>query len=112
MKHLLPPLPYSKNALEPFMSAQTLEYHHGKHHKAYVDKLNELIPGTPHENQTLDEIVKSSSGTIFNNAAQAWNHNFFWKCLSNGESRISNDLVDIFIKTYSKFRCRNSRNVF
>ncbi|MBC7690218.1 MAG: superoxide dismutase [Methylotenera sp.] len=82
MKHELPSLPFAKNALEPHMSAETLEYHHGKHHKAYVDKLNALIPGTEFENLSLEQIVQRSSGAIFNNAAQTWNHTFFWNCLS------------------------------
>src|SRR5687768_5256956 len=82
MKHTLPELPFSVNALEPYISAETFEYHHGKHHKAYIDKLNQLIPGTPFENQSLEEIVLGSDGPIFNNAAQAWNHDFFWKSLT------------------------------
>lgn len=81
MKHTLPELPFPKDALLPQMSPETLEFHHGKHHRAYVDKLNELIQGTPFENKSLDEIVRHSSGPIFNNAAQHWNHSFFWQCL-------------------------------
>ena len=81
-EHELPSLPYALDALEPHMSAATLEYHHGKHHKAYVDKLNELIAGTQWAEMELKEIVKNSDGVIFNNAAQAWNHRFFWDCLS------------------------------
>ncbi|HYC45817.1 MAG TPA: superoxide dismutase [Burkholderiales bacterium] len=81
MKHTLPPLPYPLNALEPHVSAETLEFHHGKHHKTYVDKLNELIDGSEFENEPLEEIVKRSDGKIFNNAAQAWNHAFFWNCM-------------------------------
>jgi Fe-Mn family superoxide dismutase len=82
MEHKLPELPYSKNALEPHISAETLEYHHGKHHKGYVQKLNELIKGTKFENMSLEEVIKNSEGPLFNNAAQVWNHDFFWKCLS------------------------------
>ena len=79
MQHTLMPLPYEKSALEPFMSSETLEYHHGKHHKAYVDKLNSLIIGTEFENMSLEDIIKhAKSGPIFNNAAQIWNHNLFW----------------------------------
>jgi superoxide dismutase, Fe-Mn family len=81
MKHTLPPLPYALNALEPHVSAETLEFHHGKHHKTYVEKLNELIAGTEFENEPLEQIVKRSDGKIFNNAAQAWNHTFFWNCM-------------------------------
>jgi superoxide dismutase, Fe-Mn family len=78
----LPPLPYERNALEPHMSRETLDYHYGKHHKAYVDKVNALIPGTQFEDASLEELVLESSGDIFNNAAQVWNHNFFWQCLT------------------------------
>ena len=82
MPHTLPALPYPKDALQPHISAETLEYHHGKHHRAYVTKLNELVAGTEFENETLEEIVKRASGPLFNNAAQAWNHAFYWQCLS------------------------------
>ena len=82
MKHELPPLPYAMDALEPHMSKETLEYHYGKHHKAYVDKTNQLIQGTKFEESPLDYIVKhADKGTLFNQAAQAWNHAFFWRCL-------------------------------
>jgi len=79
---VLPPLPYANNALEPYMSRETLDYHYGKHHKAYVDKLNKLIGGTEFEDASLEELVEESAGEIFNNAAQVWNHTFFWNCLS------------------------------
>lgn len=82
MKFELPALPYEKDALEPHISTETLEYHHGKHHKAYVDKLNKLIEGTPFQNQSVVDIVQESSGSIFNNAAQVWNHTFYWHCMS------------------------------
>jgi superoxide dismutase, Fe-Mn family len=78
----LPALPYEKNALEPHISSETLEYHYGKHHQAYVTKLNELIEGTDDANKSLEAIIKTSTGTLFNQAAQAWNHTFFWHCLS------------------------------
>ena len=78
----LPPLPYANNALEPHMSRETLDYHYGKHHKAYVDKVNSLIAGTEFEDASLEELVAESTGYIFNNAAQVWNHTFFWNCLS------------------------------
>jgi superoxide dismutase, Fe-Mn family len=79
----LPPLPYAKNALEPHISAKTLEFHHDKHHRAYVDTLNKLVANTPFAGKSLEEIIRltakdSSQATIFNNAAQAWNHEFFW----------------------------------
>ena len=83
MKYELPPLPYEKNALEPHISAETLDYHYGKHHQAYVDKLNSLIPDTPFEDMALEDIIKKApAGGIFNNAAQVWNHTFYWNCLS------------------------------
>jgi len=78
----LPELPYARDALEPHMSRETLDYHYGKHHKGYVDRLNSLIAGTELEDASLEELVAESSGTVFNNAAQVWNHNFFWNCLS------------------------------
>jgi Fe-Mn family superoxide dismutase len=82
MKHTLPPLPYPKDALAPHISAETLDYHYGKHHQAYVTKLNELIEGTEFENTSLEEIVRRAEGSIFNNAAQVWNHNFYWNCMA------------------------------
>lgn len=82
MKFELPDLPYAKDALEPYISKETLEYHHGKHHKAYVEKLNKLIEGTPFENRSVVDIIQQSSGDIFNNAAQVWNHTFYWHCMS------------------------------
>jgi len=78
----LPALPFAKDALAPLISAETLEYHYGKHHQAYVDNLNKFIPGTKFENLSLEEIVRSSDGKIFNNAAQVWNHSFYWNCLA------------------------------
>ncbi|MBC7005499.1 superoxide dismutase [Fe] [Photobacterium sp. BZF1] len=78
----LPALPYEKNALEPHISQETLEYHHGKHHNTYVVKLNGLIEGTELEEKSLEEIVKTSTGGVFNNAAQIWNHTFYWHCLA------------------------------
>jgi superoxide dismutase, Fe-Mn family len=82
VKHELPDLPYAKTALEPHISAETLEYHHDKHHAKYVATLNELIVGTEVEELPLEQVVRQSSGKIFNNAAQAWNHGFYWNCLS------------------------------
>lgn len=81
MEHTLPPLPYAKDALQPTMSAETLEFHYGKHHQAYVTNLNNLIKGTEFENLSLEEIIKKSQGGIFNNSAQVWNHTFFWNCM-------------------------------
>ena len=81
MSHTLPPLPYDLNALAPHLSRETLEFHHGKHHQAYVTKLNELIEGTEFASLPVEEVVKRSSGAIFNNAGQHWNHSFFWNCM-------------------------------
>jgi superoxide dismutase, Fe-Mn family len=81
-KHELPPLPFSKDALVPYLSAETFEYHYGKHHQTYVDNLNKLIPGTEYEDLELADIVKKASGGVFNNAAQHWNHSFYWQSLS------------------------------
>ena len=81
MEHKLPPLPYAIDALAPDYSQETLEYHYGKHHNAYVANLNNLQKGTEFEAMTLEEIVKKSSGGVYNNAAQVWNHTFFWSCM-------------------------------
>lgn len=82
MQHHLPELPYAKNALEPHMSQETMEFHYGKHHQAYVTKLNELIKGSKYEFMPLEEVILTADGAIFNNAAQTWNHTFFWNCLA------------------------------
>ncbi len=82
MPHTLPELPYAMDALEPHISKETLEFHYGKHHKTYVDKLNGLVEGTEFADAGLDDIVRKSSGGVFNNAAQIWNHTFYWHCLS------------------------------
>ncbi|MHB1697534.1 MAG: superoxide dismutase [bacterium] len=82
MEHKLPELPYAIDALQPHISRETLEYHYGKHHQAYVNNLNNLIKGTEFQDQGLEDIIKKSSGGIFNNAAQVWNHTFYWHCLS------------------------------
>jgi Fe-Mn family superoxide dismutase len=82
MQHQLPPLPYALDALQPHISKETLEFHYGKHHAAYVTNLNNLIKGTEFENASLEDIIKKSSGGIFNNAAQVWNHTFYWNSLA------------------------------
>ncbi|PSB91824.1 superoxide dismutase [Candidatus Pandoraea novymonadis] len=82
MEHMLPQLPYSLDALQPYISQETLEFHYGKHHQTYVTNLNNLIKGTEFEKASLEEVIKNLSGSIFNNAAQVWNHNFFWHSLS------------------------------
>jgi len=82
MEYKLPELPFAKDALLPFISVETLDYHHGKHHKTYVDNLNKLVPGTEFAGASLEDIIKKASGGIFNNAAQVWNHTFYWNCLA------------------------------
>jgi Fe-Mn family superoxide dismutase len=82
MKFELPDLPFDKKALEPVISEETLDYHHGKHHQAYVNKLNNLIEGKEFENMKLEQIIKNSEGGVFNNSAQTFNHTFFWNCMS------------------------------
>jgi len=100
----LPRLPYSKDALAPHMSVETLEYHYGKHHKAYVDNLNKLVAGTEKENMSLEEIIKTSSGPLFNNAAQVWNHTFFWNCLSpQGGGEPKGKLAQMIQESFGSF---------
>jgi Fe-Mn family superoxide dismutase len=84
MQHQLPPLPYAIDALAPYVSKETLEFHYGKHHNAYVTNLNNLIKGTEFENSSLEDIIKKSTGGIFNNSAQVWNHTFFWSSMKPG----------------------------
>ncbi len=104
MNHTLPELPYSQNALEPHISKETIEYHYGKHHNAYVTNLNNLIAGTEFENATLEDIVKKSSGGIFNNSAQVWNHTFYWNCLSsNGGGLPTGDILVVIENTFGSF---------
>jgi Fe-Mn family superoxide dismutase len=100
----LPKLPYEKNALEPHISAETLDFHYGKHHNAYVVKLNELAKGTKFENMTLEEVIKSSEGAIFNQAAQIWNHTFYWNCLSpKGGGEPTGKLAEKINSTFGSF---------
>jgi len=105
MTHELPALPYAKNALEPHISAETLDYHHGKHHQAYVTNLNNLIPGTEFESMSLEDIVKKApAGGLFNNAAQVWNHTFYWNCLApNAGGEPSGALADAINKAFGSF---------
>ena len=104
MEHKLPELPYAKDALAPHISAETLEYHYGKHHAAYVNNLNKLIQGTAFEDESLEEIVKKSSGAIFNNAAQHWNHTFYWNSLSpNGGGEPTGPLAEAIAKNFGSF---------
>ena len=100
----LPELPYAKNALEPHISTETLEYHHGKHHATYVTKLNGLIPGTEFEGKSLEDIIKSSSGGVFNNSAQIWNHTFYWHSLSpNGGGQPTGALAEAINAKWGSF---------
>ena len=104
MTHTLPPLPYEKNALEPVISAETIEYHYGKHHQAYVTNLTNLIAGTEFENMSLEDIIMKSSGGVFNNAAQVWNHTFYWSCLSpNGGGAPTGALADAINAQFGSF---------
>ena len=104
MAHELPELPYAKNALEPHISAETLEFHHDKHHAAYVNNLNNLIPGTEFETMSLEDIIMKSSGGVFNNAAQVWNHTFYWNGLSpDGGGRPGGALADAIVAAFGSF---------
>lgn len=104
MEHQLPELPYAKDALAPYLSAETIEYHYGKHHAAYVANLNKLIVGTEFENLPLEEIIKKSSGAIFNNAAQTWNHTFYWNCLApNAGGEPTGALAEAINKAFGSF---------
>jgi Fe-Mn family superoxide dismutase len=100
----LPELPYANNALEPHISAETIEFHYGKHHATYVDKLNGMIPGTEFENASLEDIIMKSSGGMFNNAAQVWNHTFYWNCLSpNGGGEPGGELASAIEQAFGSF---------
>lgn len=104
MIHELPKLPYDKNALAPHISEETLEYHHGKHHQTYVTNLNNLIEGTEFEAMSLEEIVRKSNAGLFNNAAQVWNHTFYWNCLSpSGGGTPSGGLADAIAANFDSF---------
>ncbi|MCC2972006.1 superoxide dismutase [Massilia sp. IC2-476] len=104
MEHTLPPLPYAKDALQPHISAETLEYHHGKHHQTYVTNLNNMIKGTEYENLSLEEIIKKSTGGVFNNSAQVWNHTFFWNCMSpNGGGAPTGKVADAINAKWGSF---------
>ncbi len=104
MERTLPPLPYPYDSLEPHYSKETLEYHHDKHHKAYVDKLNELQKGTEFENMELEDVIKKSSGGIYNQAAQIWNHTFFWNCMKpNGGGEPTGALAEAINKKWGSY---------
>lgn len=104
MEHKLPELAYGEDALAPHISGETIEYHYGKHHRAYIDNLNRLIPGTEFENMSLEEVVRKSSGGVFNNAAQVWNHTFYWNSLSpSGGGEPSGELDTAIAKNFGSF---------
>ena len=104
MEHKLPDLPFAKDALVPNISAETLEYHYGKHHKTYVDNLNKLIPGTEFEKASLEDIIRKATGGIFNNGAQVWNHTFYWNCLSpKGGGTPAGELSKAINSTFGSF---------
>ena len=100
----LPPLPWARDALAPHISAETIDYHYGKHHQAYVTNLNKQIAGTEFEDLPLEEIIRKSSGGIFNNAAQVWNHTFYWNCLSpSGGGEPGGRLADAINRAFGGF---------
>jgi Fe-Mn family superoxide dismutase len=110
MPFTLPPLPYAKDALVPYMSQETLEYHYGKHHAAYVSKLNAAVEGTPWDGKSLEDIIRGSDGGLFNNAAQAWNHTFFWNCLTpRGGGLPSGALADAINRSFGSYADFKSR---
>lgn len=103
MKFELPPLPYAPEALEPVISATTIGFHHGKHHQAYVNNLNNLVPGTPFENSTLEDIILKAEGGIFNNGAQVWNHTFYWDGLGGKSSKPEGKLLQMISESFGTF---------
>ena len=104
MTFTLPPLPYSMDALTPHISQETLEYHYGKHHQTYVTNLNKLVAGTEFESMGLDEIILKAKGGVFNNAAQVWNHTFYWHCMSpNGGGEPQGKLAEAINKAFGSF---------
>jgi Fe-Mn family superoxide dismutase len=104
----LPPLPYDMDALEPYLSAETFEYHYGKHHKTYVDTLNSLVQDTPQASQSLEEVILGSDGKVFNNAAQVWNHSLYWASMAPGgggaPKGAAGDAVNEAFGGYDKFK--------
>jgi Fe-Mn family superoxide dismutase len=104
MEFVLPELPFKKDSLAPHISAETLDFHYGKHHKAYVDNINRLVTGTEFENKTMEEIIKKADGGIFNNAAQVWNHTFYWNCLSpTGGGEPTDSLASVLKSNFGSF---------
>jgi superoxide dismutase, Fe-Mn family len=104
MTHELPKLPYEPKALEPVISAKTIEFHYGKHHQAYVNNLNKLLPGSPFEKASLEEIIKKAEGGIFNNGAQVWNHTFYWESFSpKGGGEPKGKLMEAIEESFGSF---------
>ena len=104
MAFSLPPLPYEMNALEPHISSETLEFHYGKHHQTYVNNLNGLVEGTDNASKSLEEIIMSSDGGLFNNAAQVWNHTFYWNCMGpNGGGNPTGRAADAINQSFGSF---------
>jgi Fe-Mn family superoxide dismutase len=104
MNFELPKLPYADEALAPVISKQTIDFHYGKHHQAYITNLNKLVAGTEFENSTLEEIIVKSTGGIFNNAAQVWNHTFYWNCIKpNGGGEPTGKLLEEINKNFGSF---------
>ncbi|WP_224360968.1 superoxide dismutase [Hyalangium versicolor] len=104
MAFTLPELPYKKDALAPHLSAETLEFHHDKHHAAYVNNLNKLLDGKPEANSSLEQVILSSEGGVFNNAAQVWNHTFYWNCMKpNGGGAPTGDLAAAITRDFGSF---------
>ena len=100
----LPALPYDRTALEPHISGETIDYHYGKHHKAYVDNLNKMIEGTEYADMPLEQIIRKSQGGMFNNAAQIWNHTFYWNCLKpDGGGEPAGKLADALNAAFGSF---------
>lgn len=104
MSFELPKLPYALDALEPHISKETLEYHYGKHHQTYVTNLNNLVKGTDLENKSLEELIKTTEGGIFNNVAQVWNHTFYWNCLApNAVGAPTGKIAEAINKAFGSF---------
>lgn len=99
----LPKLPYAREELQPYISAKTIDYHYGKHHQAYVNNLNNLIVGTPYENATLEEIIRKADGGIFNNAAQVWNHTFYWEGLTPKKGDVNTQVLNKLNQEFGSF---------
>lgn len=104
MSFTLPPLPYAKDALVPHMSAETFDYHYGKHHQAYLNKLNELVAGKPEEHKSLEELIRTTEGALFNQAAQVWNHTFFWNSMKpDGGGQPTGAIADAINRDFGSF---------